>query len=322
MLPAITPSARGANGARPLHLAVLALAGLGLLPAVSAQEQTGAPDPSGVTTAGQDAPQNQGEPTTGDRRTRRLTRERRTRRDDGDLGDDRLSRISAGLGYGRFAINARELGQRDHDDAVVLHFDAEFWLNRHVGFGLNSELVGTGDDMFAGQQVESGIGPRAADAQITASDLALYFAWDPLGGNRFRLPLLIGPWFSGTSIDYDRARIDYEFFTAGIRFAVRPEWKLLDRQKVDLVAFAGASYAIGFTTINEDLIGSDETYDSESQQFRAEGGLRVDLRGVSLGLQYVYSNTGINLSDVENGRRVPEIDYDVNMFFFTVGGRF
>ena len=289
---------------------------------VSAQEQAGAQDPSGVTTATQDAPQNQGERTTDDRRTRRLTHERRTRRDDGEVGGDRLSRIGAGLGYGRFSIDARGLGQRDHDDAVVFRLDAEFWVNRHIGFGLNSELVGTGDNLFAGQQVESGVGPRAADAQVTANDLGLFFAWDPLGGNRFRLPLLIGPWLSGTTIDYDRARIDYEFFTAGIRVAVRPEWKLIDREKVDLVAFAGASYAIGFTTINEDLIGSDETYDSESQQFRAEGGLRVDLRGVSLGLHYVYSNTGINLSDIENGRRVPEIDYDVNMFFFTVGGRF
>lgn len=252
-----------------------------------------------------------------DRRTRRLTRPRRVIRD-----DEPRARVGLGLGYGRFEINARDLGGVDVEDAAVFRLDAEFWATRHLGFGVTAELVSTGDDLFEGQQVESGAGLRPADAQIGSSDLSAYFAWDPFGGDRFRMPLAIGPWFSSTVIDYDRARIDYTFSTLGVRAGVRPEVTLVDADRVSVVAFAGASYSIGFAGIYEDLIGNNETYDSEAQQFRAEGGVRVDLRHVSLGFHYVFSDMGINLSQAENGRRVPELDFDTNMYFFTIAGRF
>ncbi|MEZ5964921.1 MAG: hypothetical protein R3F56_13860 [Planctomycetota bacterium] len=252
-----------------------------------------------------------------DSRVRRLTR-RRSPVADGE----RRSRFGGGFGYGRFRINARELGGRDTEDAAVFRLDGEFWVNRHIGFGLMSELVSTGDDLFEGQQVESGVGLRAADAQITSSDFAAFFAWDPIGADRVRLPLQIGPWFAGSTFDYDTARIDYTFATAGFRVAARPEFKLVDGDKVDFTAFAGASYSLGFTSIYEDLVGPNETYESDAWQFRAEGGLRLDLRRVSLGLQYVFSDMNIDRSDPEGGRRVPEIDFDTHMFFFTIAGRF
>jgi hypothetical protein len=275
-------------------------------------------DPPPAREEVQDVPVQQHEETTQGRRARRLTRPRRARDDDGPT----RARVGGGIGYGDFHINASELGQHDDEDAIVLRLDVDFWINRHIGFGVNSELVGTGDDLFAGQQVESGVGPRAADAQVSAHDLAFYFQWDPFAGDGFRLPLQVGPWFAGTTLDYDEARIDYQIVTAGVRVGARPEWKMLDRDKVDLVAFAGASYAVGFTSIDEDRIGSDETFDSASQQFRAEAGVRVDLRRMYVGFHFVHSDTGINLSDVEAGRRLPEIDFYTNMFFVTVGGRF
>ncbi|HLU38095.1 MAG TPA: hypothetical protein VK081_01845, partial [Planctomycetota bacterium] len=126
----------------------------------------------------------------------------------------------------------------------------------------------------------------------------------------------------GMFLDYDRARVDYRVSTAGVRIGTRPEFAVVHTDDTDLRLFAGVTYSIGFTRIDEDLIGSDETYDTEQQQFRVEAGLRLDLRRVTLGLHYVYSDNGINLSDPEHGRRLPEIDYDTNMVFFTIGGRF
>lgn len=252
------------------------------------------------------------------RRARRLTRPRSA-----PAGDDELpSRLGGGFGYGRFHVNSRTLGGIDTDDAAVFRIDGDFWVSRHIGFGLTSELVSTGDELFSGQQVESGVGLRPADAQITSTDFAAYFAWDPVGSRRFRLPLQIGPWFSGTVFDFHRARIDYAFSTAGVRVGVRPEVKLIDSSKTDLVLFGGATYSIGYTSVYEDLVGPNETYDSDSRQFRAEGGLRVDLRRVSLGFHYVFSDMNIDRSSIENGRRVPEIDFTTNMFFFTIAGRF
>ncbi len=308
---------------RTLRLAVAACLALAATPRLScAQEGSSPPPDPDVPVTPIETIEVQDETTTEGRRARRLTRDRRARANGSGERSEPRARIGGGIGFGETSIDAGELGQHDHEDAIVLRLDVEFWVNPYIGFGLTSEVVGTGDDLFEGQQIESGAGPRPADAQLSAHDLAFFFAWDPFGGDHFRFPLHIGPWFAGTNLDYDRARIDYNIATVGIRAAAKPEWKLLDREKVDLVAFAGASYAIGFTSIHEDLIGRNETYDSESQQFRAEGGLRVDLRRVSLGLHYVYSDTGVNLSDIENGRRLPEIDYHTHMFFFTVGGRF
>jgi hypothetical protein len=251
------------------------------------------------------------------RRSRRLTRARSM-----PVDDRPRARVGAGFGYGRLHINASELGRRDEEDASVLRLDGEFWLDPHLGFGFTAELVATDDDLFQGQQVESGVGLRPADAELHGHDISAYFAWDPLGGERFRLPLEIGPWISSTFLDYDRANIDYTFTNVGLRVGATPELKIVDTRSADVSLFAGASYSIGFTDVYEDLIGNNEDYDSEAQQFRAEAGLRVDLRAVTLGLHYVYSDTGINLSDPEFGRRIPEIDFYTNMFFFTVGARF
>jgi hypothetical protein len=298
-----------------LALALCALAG-GTAQAQEGQAQPArdpeAGPPPAAAPAADDVPAQE-------RRTRRLTRERGIRRE--RSGEPR-NRFGGGFGYGRFEINASELGTRDAEDAGVVRLEGEFWPLRHIGFGVTAEMVSTGDDLFEGQQIDSGNGLRPADAEISAHDVSVFFAWDPVAGDRFRLPFQVGPWFNSAFFDYDRARVEYRIGTAGIRFGARPELKLADGDDVDLTVVAGTSYAIGFTSIDEERIGPDETFDSESQQFRAEGGLRLDLRSISLGLHYVYSDNGINLSDVENGRRLPEIDYDTNMFFFTIAGRF
>jgi len=252
-----------------------------------------------------------------DRRVRRLTRPRST-----VAPSDARGRFGIGFGYGRFRINARELGGRDSADAALFRLDGEFWLNRHVGFGLMGEMFATDDELFEGQQVESGVGLRRADAEVNGTDLTAFVAFDPIGGDRVRFPLQVGPWVSSTFLDYDSARIDYTFSTAGIRVGARPELTLVDTDRADVVLFGGASYAIAFASVYEDLIGDNSTYDSEAQQFQAEGGIRVDLRHVSLGLQYVLNDVGVNLSDFEDGRRVPDVDFHTHMFFFTVAGRF
>ncbi len=249
-----------------------------------------------------------------ERRSRRVRRELRS--------DESGFRAEAGLGYGEFKINARELGGRDREDAAVLRIDLGFDINRHLAITLMSELVGTDDDVFAGRTIESGVGPRAADASVGLSDLDIAFAWNPLRSDDFRLPLRIGPWINGGAIDYERAGVQYDWTTVGLRIGVRPEWVLARGEKADLTVYGGASYAIGYTAFHEDLIGANETYDSEAQLFRAEGGVRVGLGGFVIGLAYVLSDGGVNLSDEENGRRLPELDFNTHMFFLTLGGRF
>lgn len=246
---------------------------------------------------------------------------RRPRRE--RAGDSALRfRAEGAFGYGKFHINARELGGRDRDDAAVFRIDLGLDLNKHIGFTLTSELVGTDDDVFAGRTIESGVGPRDAEASVGLRDLGIQFAWNPLTSDDFRLPIQVGPWISGGMIDYDRAGVQYDWTTLGIRAGVRPEWTIARGRSADLTVYGGASYSIGYTAIHEDLIGRNETYDSEAQQFRAEGGVRVGLGGFVIGLGYVLSDNGINLSDEESGRRLPEIDYNTQMFFLSLGGRF
>lgn len=246
---------------------------------------------------------------------------RRVRRERAGDSQTRF-RAEGAVGYGKFHINARDLGGRDRDDAAVFRIDLGLDLSKHIGFTLTSELVGTDDDVFAGRTIESGVGLRDAEASVGLRDLGIQFAWNPLTSDDFRLPIQIGPWISGGMIDYDRAGVQYDWTTVGVRAGVRPEWTIVSGRKADLTVFGGASYSIGYTTIHEDLIGRNENYDSEAQQFRAEGGVRVGLGGFVIGLTYVLSDNGINLSDEESGRRLPEIDYNTHMFFLSLGGRF
>ena len=231
-------------------------------------------------------------------------------------------RFEIGFGYGRQSVGAGSLGKRDEQDAAVMHWGLEFWANRNIGFGMRSEAADTVGDLFEGQTVSDGQTQRPADADLSIRDFAAYFAWNPTSSDRVRVPFQIGPTFTSARLDYDRANIDYDWAGAGVRVGVRPEFTVVDGTNTDLVIYTGASYGIGFASVHEDLVGPNETYDTEFQNLRAETGIRVEFKRFILGLSYVFSDTGFNLSDIERGRRVPDIDYDTHMYMLTFGGRF
>lgn len=252
------------------------------------------------------------------RAVRRLTR----RSTSNTESRDPRFRFEIGFGYGRQSVGAGTLGRRDEQDAAVMHWGLEFWANRNIGFGLRSEAADTVGDLFEGQTVSDGQALRPADADLSVRDFAAYFAWNPTSSDRVRVPLQIGPTFLSARLDYDRANIDYDWSGAGVRVGVRPEFTVVDGTNADFVIYTGASYGIGFASVHEDLVGPNETYDTEFQNLRAEAGVRLEFKRFILGLSYVFSDTGFNLSDIERGRRVPDIDYDTHMYMLTFGGRF
>lgn len=252
------------------------------------------------------------------RAVRRLTR----RSTSNTESRDPRFRFEIGFGYGRQSVGAGSLGRRDEQDAAVMHWGLEFWANRNIGFGLRSEAADTVGDLFEGQTVSDGQTQRPADADLSIRDFAAYFAWNPTSSDRVRVPFQIGPTFMSARLDYDRANIDYDWVGAGVRVGVRPEFTVVDGTNTDLVLYTGVSYGIGFASVHEDLVGPNETYDTEFQNVRAEAGIRVEFKRFIVGLSYVFSDTGFNLSDVERGRRVPDIDYDTHMYMLTFGGRF
>lgn len=231
-------------------------------------------------------------------------------------------RFEVGFGYGRQSVGAGSLGRRDEQDAAVMHWGLEFWANRNIGVGLRSEAADTVGDLFEGQTVSDGQTQRSADADLSVRDFAAYFAWNPTSSDRVRVPFQIGPTFMSARLDYDRANIEYDWAGAGVRVGVRPEFTVVDGANTDLVLYTGASYGVGFASVHEDRVGPNENYDTEFQNLRGEAGVRLEFKRFILGLSYVFSDTGFNLSDIERGRRVPDFDSDTHMYMLTFGGKF
>jgi hypothetical protein len=230
--------------------------------------------------------------------------------------------IEGGIGYARFDYDTLQSNFDSGSDGVASRINFEWLPERHLGLGVLLETVSTTDDLFVGKQINSGVRDEPANADAFASDLFTYFSGAPIANDWLKLPLHVGPFISTLQVDYLDANVEFDYATFGIRAGVRPEIKLVNTARFDWSIYGGASYGIGVTVIDEDRIGRDETYESDTQTFRAEGGLRFAFGQLNVGVAYVFSGANTARSDPENGLRVPEIDYDSDLFMLTIGGRF
>ena len=225
------------------------------------------------------------------------------------------------FGWASLDVDAGRLGRDRDEGSAALRFDLQAMPKRWLGGGLTFEVLGSAD-LFEGQTIDNGAALVPADATFSMIDLDAHVTLAPIANSRFALPIQLGPWIQSGTLDYDDANATYEFATIGLRVGVRPEWTIVRSHRTDITLFGGATFGVGTTLLDEDIVNREETYDSSATQFRAEGGIRCGLGSFTLGLSYAWSDTRIDDSDLENGRSLPDIDFDASMFLLTIGGRF
>lgn len=214
-------------------------------------------------------------------------------------------------------------GTYDHEfDGSILEDDTSASFvglivegNSRSGFGggLSLEIMGSDDNLFEDQ---------GAPAQAATLEFAPFFLYRVRAGERFRMPVRVGPWIHVLTLDDQASSDSLDWVSYGLRAAVEPEIAVVHSPNFDLTLFAGLSLAAGATTIQEDFSGIDETYDSTSTAFGFELGPRFRWTHFFAGISYLHRGLSVDESEFVNNFAIRAIDTSYDGIAVTFGGGF
>jgi hypothetical protein len=179
-----------------------------------------------------------------------------------------LLALNAAFGVGQVAVDIDGTRLDDRTDAhlVMLGIDAG------TGAGLHANFVTSEPDLFAGQRINDGVVPAAAEASITGGDLFPHLRWHgALGG--LRLPLRAGLVVDWQNLRHERAGVAREWLAVGPKLVLEPTLRLLGNggSALDLVGHLGAD--VGAAWFNEEFHGGDDR--DTTVRWAGEAGLGV-----------------------------------------------
>ncbi len=182
------------------------------------------------------------------------------------------------------------------------------------GGGLSLEVMASKDDLFQNQATSS--------AQVTTVEFAPFFLYRMRAGERFRMPIRVGPWIHALTLEDQGSSDSLEWASFGLRAAAEPEFVVVQGNDLELSVFAGLSLAGGATRIQLDSTAGDETFDSSAGAFGFELGPRLRWSHFVAGVSYLHRGLSVDESDPENNVVVRGIDTTYDGLAFTFGGGF
>jgi hypothetical protein len=201
---------------------------------------------------------------------------------------------SARYGIGQVAV--RVDGTRLDDRA-----DAAFYglgIDSSGGAGLQLALGTSDPELFAGQRINDGIAPAAADASLLAVD-AFPHARVMLVDRDFRLPLRVGVFADWQQLEHERAGVQREWLGLGPRLALEPTVRLAgDRDRaLDLVGHLAAD--VGGAWFQERFHRGDDRDETVRWSGEVGLGLRALLGSVHVDFGYRLQHIGYGAIDSE-----------------------
>jgi hypothetical protein len=214
-------------------------------------------------------------------------------------------------------------GDYDHDPEGAVHdeTDAGFFgllaevsgASSGIGGGIELEVMGTDDDLFENGPVEQ---------QISTFGIAPFFLCRMRAGDRFRIPVRIGPWLHFLDAEDEGSSDSLTWATLGLRFAVEPEMVLVQDRDFQLSLFSEVSLAGGGSVVHEELGSTDEDYETTGGVFGLEIGPRFRMSHFFASVSFLHRGISMDESDSENGVRIPGFDSEFNALAFSFGGGF
>jgi hypothetical protein len=236
------------------------------------------------------------------------------------------SRVGASLGPRELQVGLR-LGfgvaeaRTDHrfDDRADCRF-AELRVDagRRSGIGASVELWSSDDELFEGRRINDGVDPAPAVASFAGADLFVYYHREPQQGD-LRLPWRVGAFTDVQRLDHERASVQRDWLSTGVRIIAEPTWRVAgdDARALELVGRFGGD--VGASWFEERFRnGSDR---DETWRWSADVGL--SLRAVSGNVQieagYRLTHTRFDAVGAELFGRHDRCDFRRQQFFVGVG---
>ncbi len=180
-----------------------------------------------------------------------------------------------------------------------------------IGGGLSLETMTSQDDLFENQ--------TTSPAQAASVELAPFFLYRVDVGDRFQMPLRVGPWIHVLTLENQNTSDSKEWVSVGLRLAIEPEVVLARDERFEWTLFTALSLAAGDTTITLSSPGAaDEDLDSNGRAFGLEIGPRFRWSYFSAGVSFLHRQFEASGGNALPGA-VSAIDTTFNGIAFTFG---
>jgi hypothetical protein len=200
-------------------------------------------------------------------------------------------------------------------DGRYLALRAEYVGGASIGGGISVEGTASDDQLFA----DAG----SPDAKGSTGDVFVYFVGVPRAGDRFRIPLRVGPYFHRLELKEDSSSTKIDWDGIGLRIEASPEWWLLRRDDFSFGLAGDLSIGAHATSIDAKSSGFSDNFDGNGWTFGAGLGVAAMFGNhVTSRLGYVYRTTNEAESDASNGIFVREATQTFRGVILAVGVRF
>lgn len=179
--------------------------------------------------------------------------------------------LEATINYGVGDIMVRADGTRlnDRTDAVF----ARARLDGRHGAALHAEWWDSDANLFAGQFINDGVVPKAANAELGGIDLFPHIRFDHQHGD-WSVPVRFGLFADWQQLDHQQARVEREWLSFGPRILVEPTWTMLRSNNGHLNLFARVGGDIGAAWFSEEFRNGDDKDITPRWAGEIGGGLR------------------------------------------------
>jgi len=202
----------------------------------------------------------------------------------------------------------------DETEAGFVGLLAEATNRSGFGGGVSIEVMNSEDDLFEGQ--------AAKESQATSVEFSPFFLYRVHGGDRFRMPVRVGPWIHALTLDEQHSSDSLTWVSIGLRLAVEPEIVLARGEGFEFSLFSEVSLAGGGTEVHQELGSGDDDYDTDGGAFGFEIGPRFRWSHFSAGVSFLHRSLSFDESDRENGVTIPGIDTSFDALAISFGGGF
>jgi hypothetical protein len=179
--------------------------------------------------------------------------------------------LEATLDYGVGDIMARADGTRlnDRTDAVF----ARARIDTATGAALHAEWWDSDANLYAGQFLNDGVVPKAANAELGGIDLFPHVRIDHQHGD-WSVPVRIGLFADWQQLDHQQARVEREWLSFGPRIVIEPTWTMLRGDNGSLNLFARIGGDAGAAWFSEEFRNGDDKDMTARWAGEIGGGLR------------------------------------------------